>query len=61
VEENGPTSTNPDAIYMISAINLVYDTLGAKQHGQKNLGMWIADVDIPWDVLIINTYIKFSL
>ncbi len=59
-EENGPTSTTPGAIYYISAINMVYDTLGAKHRGQQTVGLRFTDVDIPQDALILNAYIQFD-
>ncbi len=59
-EENGPTSLTPGAIYYISAINMVYDTLGAKHRGQQTVGLRFTDVDIPQDALILNTYIQFD-
>ena len=59
-EENGPTSTTPGEIYFISAINLVYDTLGPKHRGQQTVGLRFTDVEIPQDALILNAYIQFD-
>ena len=59
-EENGPTSTTPGEIYFISAINLVYDTLGPKKRGQQTVGLRFTDVEIPQDALILNAYIQFD-
>ena len=59
-EENGPTSITPGDIYFISAINLVYDTLGVKHRGQQTVGLRFTDVDIPQDALILNASIQFD-
>ncbi len=59
-EEQGPTGENPGEIYLISGINMVYDTLGAKYRGQQTVGLRFTDVDIPKDALILNAYIQFD-
>ncbi len=59
-EEQGPTGVDPGEIYLISAINMVYDTLGIKYRGQQTIGLRFADVDIPRDALILNAYIQFD-
>ena len=59
-EENGPTSTTPGAIYFISAINMVYDTLGPKLRGQQTVGLRFTNIDIPQDALILNAYLQFD-
>jgi hypothetical protein len=59
-EEEGPTSTTPGNIYFISALNMVYDTLGPKVRGQQVVGLRFTDVDIPQDALILNAYIQFD-
>lgn len=59
-EENGPTSTTPGAIYYISAINMVYDTLGPKYRGQQTVGLRFTDIEIPRDALVLNAYIQFD-
>jgi hypothetical protein len=59
-EEQGPTGVDPGEIYLISAINMVYDTLGAKYRGQQTVGLRFKDVDIPRDALILNAYIQYD-
>jgi hypothetical protein len=59
-EEQGTTGVNPGENYLISAINMVYDTLGVKYRGQQTIGLRFTDVDIPRDALILNAYIQFD-
>jgi hypothetical protein len=59
-EEQGPTGDNPGEIYLISAINMVYDTTGVKYRGQQTVGLRFTDIDIPLDALILNAYIQFD-
>ncbi len=59
-EENGPTSTTPGAIYYISAISMVYDTLGPKHRGQQTVGLRFTNIQIPQDALVLNAYIQFD-
>ena len=44
-EEQGPTGENPGEIYLISAISMVYDTLGIKYRGQQTIGLRFTDVE----------------
>lgn len=60
VEEQGPTGDDPGEIYLISALNMVYDTLGVKYRGQQTVALRFTDVDIPRDALILNAYIQFD-
>lgn len=53
-EEQGPTGEEPGAIYFISALNMVWDTLGSKYRGQQTVGLRFTDVGIPQDALILN-------
>ena len=59
-EEHGPTSLTPGTIYYISALNLVYDTLGAKHRGQQTVGLRFTNITIPQDAFILNAYIQFN-
>jgi hypothetical protein len=59
-EEQGPTGVDPGEIYLISAINMVYDTLGSKYRGQQTVGLRFTGIDIPRDALILNAYIQFD-
>jgi hypothetical protein len=59
-EEQGPTGEEPGQIYLISALNMVYDTLGVKYRGQQTVGLRFMDIDIPQDALILSAYIQFD-
>ena len=59
-EEQGPTGEEPGEIYLISAVNMVYDTLGSKYRGQQIVGLRFTDIDIPQDALILDAWIQFD-
>ena len=59
-EEHGPTSLTPGAIYYISALEMVYDTLEAIHRGQQTVGLRFTNITIPQDALILNAYVQFS-